>query len=111
MNGIFYLIGFIFRFPIFLLGMVAWSGFGIPVALLIILFRILVLPFKFIGAAFRNDKTLLGNYVENIFEFFPWLLDTYGSIYRWLLKTEKKVGYFYLLPKLSGKKEKFPTIL
>lgn len=80
MNAIFLAI----RVPFFVVGVILWTLFAIFLWALGAIVGILALPFKFLQAAFENDKKVITAFVREQFGLKEWL-GVYVSMYHWLL--------------------------
>ena len=78
----FHFVGILLRFPFFLIGVILWTPFAILGFILAPILGILATPFKFIEAAWKNEKWILENHFNNLFKFDA-IWDVYGEIYSW----------------------------
>ena len=61
--------GVLLRFPFFLIRVILWTPFILMVFVLGNIFSVIGIPFKFIEAAWKNEKSILESWIKDIFKF------------------------------------------
>ena len=88
MDDLIHFVGVLLRFPFFVIGAILWTPFALLGFVLGPTIGTIGIPFRFIEAAWKNEKWILESQIDDLFKFDA-IWEVHREMYDWWPKEKR----------------------